>query len=96
VQEPVSKNRQWDVLSLYCAKQKHYNPWANEWDCCNEFKHGATLDNDLEDVITFHRAENDLLPVIYASPLSSPSLYPYNTLDCENSQTHSDSHISSH
>jgi hypothetical protein len=85
VREPVSKNRWWEVLSSYSAGQKCYDPWANEWDCCDEFERGATLDDDLEDVITFHGAKNDLLPVVYASPPSLPSLYPHNTLDHEDS-----------
>jgi hypothetical protein len=43
------------------------------------------LDDDLKNVITFHGAKNDLLPAVYASLLSLPSLYPHNTLDCEDS-----------
>jgi hypothetical protein len=43
------------------------------------------LNDDLEYVITFHGTKNDLPSVVYASLLSSPSLYSHNILDHEDS-----------
>ena len=74
----VIKSRRWEVLSSYPSEQKRYDSWRNEWDCCEAFQPGVTVDDDLEDVVMYmgSGAESEIDP--YNNNLSPPPVsFPF-------------------
>ncbi|KJA16736.1 hypothetical protein HYPSUDRAFT_147368 [Hypholoma sublateritium FD-334 SS-4] len=53
VREAISKKWREDTLADYSSKQKQYNSFDNEWDCCTAFGSDYECDSDSDD-------ENDI------------------------------------
>ncbi len=82
IREPVSKKWREDTLAHYSMKQKRYNSFENEWDCCTDFGSDDDSDGDDDDdgdpSFIVHTAEIDDVHAPYRpanaalSPISDP------------------------
>ena len=63
VREPVLKSMRFETLGNYTANQKRYDPFTNEWDCCEELDPGVTVDDDDEGLVLFRRPGQDREPL---------------------------------
>jgi hypothetical protein len=72
VREAVNASNKADVLSMYPAEQKRYDPWVNEWDCCEEFAPAARLDEDMDDVILYNTTDGQCDTILEPPIVQSP------------------------